>query len=119
MGRFLSICILLTVVAIPADAYEPRAAMSGNQLLSVCESAAASDHSACTAYVAGVVDLLEQLAFRDDVKCWPAIPQQVTVQQMADIVLKYLKDHPEHRHYSGASNVRLAIEGARFLVVED
>lgn len=90
---------------------QPRAAMSGNKLLSVCESSAAWDRSACTAYVAGVVDLLEQLAFRDGVKCWAAIPQQVTIDQMADIVLKYLREHPENRHYAGASNVGLAIEG--------
>jgi hypothetical protein len=49
---------------------------------------------ACVAYISGVIDGYQEAEPKYPL-CYPA---QVTVGQMADVVMKFLRDHPEELH---------------------
>jgi Rap1a immunity proteins len=81
----------------------------GNRLYVACRS---SDHDLkffCHGYVASISDSLGAQTADQDHVC---MPDGVRASQVEDIVVKYLSDHPEVRHYSawslGASALRLA-----------
>jgi hypothetical protein len=59
----------------------------------------------CLGYVAGVSDALEEVN-----QICP--PKGVNVRQIIDLIVKYLSDHPEKRHYDAASEAGLALMDA-------
>jgi hypothetical protein len=66
---------------------------SGNDLYDKCTAQSV----ACPAYVAGMVDAL----VHDGTVCLPQT--NVTARQLVDVVMAYLRAHPESRSYSAAS----------------
>jgi hypothetical protein len=58
----------------------------------------------CMAYVAGISDMLDDLA--GDKRC---VPDGVTVGQLVDVVVRYLEQKPEIRHTSAAALAMTAI----------
>jgi Ssp1 endopeptidase immunity protein Rap1a len=63
---------------------------TGNDLYEKCISPPKTIESAyCIGYVSGVADTLTN---------GTCIPQTATVGQASDIVVKYLREHPEYRH---------------------
>jgi hypothetical protein len=85
---------------------------SGNDLHGYCSVDRGNLHYAqymgiCQGFVAGVVDSsLRPLSFR------VCVPAGVTLQQTADVVTNYLRDHPEERHYTAQSLVVFALQQA-------
>ena len=81
--------------------------MNGNRLLDLCRGTLVLE---CLGYVQGVVDDLEdaRVAFQRA----PCLHEGVTVGQVKDATLNYLVAHPEHRDWSAAALVGLAVEGA-------
>ena len=73
---------------------------SGNQYMEFSEAKK-------SAYVTGVLDMA--LEIRGLI---PKVPANVTAGQIADAVTKYLKDHPEKRHYTCASTVTLVFRAS-------
>jgi hypothetical protein len=67
---------------------------NGNELLTDC-SAQDERSFECLGYVEGLADTLEVLK-----TICPA--EGVTLGQFKDVILKYLRDHPEHRHFAAA-----------------
>ncbi len=67
--------------------------LSGNDLYDQC----AAQSVACAAYVAGIADAF----LHDGTVCLP--PSNATTKQLADVVMAYLRAHPEARNYSAAS----------------
>ena len=81
--------------ALPLWPGAAMALMTGNDLWEPCQQATGNG-SLCLAYVAGIAEALELegkicLSHRN-----------VTYDQVTDIVVKYLRDHPEERHYDAA-----------------
>ena len=74
---------------------------TGNGLLSVCDK----DYSYCLGASAGYYDMLQSMG-----ETCAGIP--VTNRQAADIVVKFLRDHPADRHLSAVSLARVALMDA-------
>ena len=62
----------------------------GNELLTQCTSSSAYDQGVCLGYVIGAADGLGPR--------FVAIPENVTAGQTQDVVIKYLRNHPESRN---------------------
>lgn len=101
--------ILAALFIYPAWAAgdEIPAFVLGNKLWEVCSNESDIPSGLCTFYALGVID-------RDAISDHPSfcMPSHVTVGQITDVVKKYLRDHPERRHYTAASVVGAAISVA-------
>ncbi|WP_414625745.1 Rap1a/Tai family immunity protein [Aeromonas jandaei] len=91
--RFIS---FLALIALTTDGHAGY--FDGNKLYELCSSEKGDElyymnASECRAYVTGVADTLDGFSF--------CIPNQVTRGQNADIVTKFLSEHPEDRHRDG------------------
>jgi Rap1a immunity proteins len=105
MARTITIAALVGMLsATPAGAGTDNNVLSGEELLRLCEGSAGY----CAGFAAG-------LAIGVDVGKWEspdgtaACLPQVTFSQMEDVLTKYLRDHPEHRHHSAINLVTVAI----------
>ena len=76
---------------------------TGNDLYQDCSSGMETPISTCLGYLMGVYDSLSAL----NLACPPA---DVSSTQLKDIVMDYLRSHPETRHESGAIQAGLAVE---------
>jgi hypothetical protein len=94
--------LLLAVLPTPAVA----AFYSGNDFLSYCnapETAAA--RGKCTSFVAGAFDASELLLTdreRDRSRFF-CVPPSVTLGQLTDVLLKYVRENPAERHETAVS----------------
>jgi hypothetical protein len=95
-GTLLLFCISQNVNA---------AFKTGKALYDDCTSDSRPKRTLCRGYVAGISDAREELGL-----ICPA--KSVDVRQMIDVVVKYLSDHPEDRHYTASDKVGLALEKA-------
>jgi hypothetical protein len=77
--------------------------LNGNKLYENCTS---SDSLFCSGYVMGVSDALKLNALKLNLFYSPS---SVTAHQELAVVVKYLRDHPETRHYSAASDIGVAL----------
>jgi len=95
--------IVVVLLAYPAKAAnEVENYLSGNDLWEWCKG---GNDSACMGYVLGVVDQW--------LRTKPRIcAEGVTRGQITDVVIKFLRDEPENRHYVAASIVELAASRA-------
>ena len=101
--------MLLGSVAHPADTDNPfiegtPAFESGNKLYDECKGSPAFNLGFCYGYIVGVADVATALKAIDFCP-----PKGMTVEQTVDTVKKFLTDHPESRHYSGYSEVIVAL----------
>jgi hypothetical protein len=95
----LYLCSLIATSAISGSTF-----YTGNELYGKGESSNQNDKTFALGYIAGVSDVL----VGDDM-LKTCVPENVTVGQMRDIVIKYLKDNPEKRHFTAHSNVGVAL----------
>jgi hypothetical protein len=95
-----TIRIIFTTVFLlsPTFAFSARGFVTGNDLFSKCSS----NSPLCMGYIAGVSDVMST---NGDI----CLPDNATVQQIVDIVVKYLSDHPDRRHYSASSESGVAL----------
>jgi Ssp1 endopeptidase immunity protein Rap1a len=79
--------------------------MSGNTLLTSCRS---TNRTECIGYIAGLLDMYGFMEAAEEGTLKKAgnrpfcIPDSVTIDQLADVVVKFLDAHPTHRHYEAA-----------------
>ena len=100
-----------TAVALacrPASAQEPRAFLTGNDLWSRCSGKSAFDAGFCMGYLGGIVDAMmgQPPGILGRTACFP---EHVTAGQTRDVVMRYLEQHPDARHYSAASIAATAL----------
>jgi hypothetical protein len=126
MLAVVSVALLAAVIAggqiphtVPPGTADTWVFENGNDLFQRCNSSLVSDQTFCMGYIVGAADLvgLEQVSNGpDNTILWKfrsvCAPQGVTVQQIKDVVLKYMRDNPERRADSGASLVVQAISQA-------
>jgi hypothetical protein len=105
--------MLLSVLMLAASIGQTNAQdyfVDGNKLLEWCAGQPGPDQLSCMAYVAGVSDTWDTAAKASNSKsCTPAT---APLKQVADVVLKYLNQHPEERHLPASALVLVAINGA-------
>ena len=86
---------------------DTRAAVSyletGNMLYADCSTS--MGRTACVSYVMGVTDALSLMGAI-------CTPEHSTARQAIDVVVKYLRAHPEQRPLSAAMQVRAALQEA-------
>ena len=108
MRRATLVAVALSSMSVTAvDAYYE----GGNQLYEYCQSVTTRDvpdHSnffegVCGGYVTGVHDALEAFGR-------VCVPQGTPKNQLLDLVVVYLRDHPEKRYLPGADLVADAFE---------
>jgi hypothetical protein len=84
-----------------AEKYE-----TGNDWLQECTSASAGRSTRCLTFVLAIVHMNAQ----PEVSTFFCGPKEATIGQARDVIVKYLRDHPERRHLLFA---RLAIDAMR------
>lgn len=91
-----------TTIAAAGLAATAHATDSGNDLFAKCADTNSFYNGYCLGYVVAAVD-----AWDADIGI--CLPDGVTKGQIKDVVIKYLVDHPDRRHYVAASNVNAAL----------
>ena len=89
---------ILLVIGFSSAAH----AQTGNEFLAQCDdSKGAVEGMKCLSYVDGITDGFDIAILIDNgvQKQW-TIPQGVTLGQLRDIIVGYVKAHPESRHLS-------------------
>jgi hypothetical protein len=85
-----------------------QAFVTGNDLYRWCTARAGSFlEGSCYGFIQGASDLANGLAIVN-----VCLPHGVTVQEVADVVKKYLTDHPAERHYIAFTTVIAALSAA-------
>jgi hypothetical protein len=91
-------CVALAAVLVVALMGGARADfMTGNQLWEKCQ---ASPPIICAGYVSAVADIMGHHTVFNRRACFAP---EVTNGQVADVVKKWLREHPESRHYVASS----------------
>lgn len=104
MVRAAALITLASFAMAPQSAFAEVGQMAtGNDVLDTCSSSIAANQSMCFGYIEGLVR-------RDDLARWMAPASAylcdfpgVTRGQTYDVIIRYLRDHPETRHHDGAS----------------
>jgi hypothetical protein len=94
---------------LPADNASAQAISSGNDLYAACRSTELYPLAKCIGYVQGVKDgiLVDHiLGSRNAPFC---LRSEVTLEQLRDIVLKFIQDNPALRDQHAAGFVELAL----------
>lgn len=97
------------MLAIAQTATASPAFVSGNDLLRMCEAASRAE---CYGYVQGVSDVGNLLPVLSKSPLPFCTPDNVTVRQVADIVVKFLVAHPESRNQGAAGLTWVALAQA-------
>jgi hypothetical protein len=80
---------------------------SGHDLFEQCKAAPDAFYSgACAGYIVGVADAMSGNPVAGFNAC---IPSGVPRQQLEDVAVKYMTDHPDFRQYTAASLVASAL----------
>jgi hypothetical protein len=101
---------VFTIAAfLPSFAY----AFDGNHLLKMCREGEVGDgyfqQGYCIGYTASIADVLRQDLINGYSAC---VPSDATYGQISDVVLKYLNDNPQMRHYTAPGLAAIALSEA-------
>ena len=110
--RIVSAILIFNIGVLSAYASNYHAFYSGNMFYEKCSD---GNQTICTTYVMGVYDAYKAMQDfseikENDQKTGICDPTSVTSQQLTDIALKYVKEHPESRHYIAARLIIIAIK---------
>ena len=102
----LILLIFCMMPNIPAKA----ANITGTQLQAYCESSDPKDVMSCANYIAGIIDYH---VFMKSMGAEPAfgfcIPDNVTIEEISFIVMKYLQNIPEQGGFIAVQTVLMAL----------
>jgi hypothetical protein len=104
--------VILAALALAQAAPPPAASgvfFTGNDLYEECQKLI---HNACTGYVMAVSDALQDAADANGSPRTVCLSPGVEARQLVDVVVRYLREHPEIRHASAASMVTVALQGS-------
>ena len=104
----LAVAVLTGSAEAQPNPANPRAYLTGDDLFDWCR---ASSHDGCWGYVSGIVDAMSIVAGAG-LGRRACIPDSVRISRVADIVTRFLLDHPEQRHFGAAGLVVRALADA-------
>lgn len=116
MRLFVLMLVAMTVLPIKAQAQKTGALISGGYLLELCKrdtdggELVEGSHIACQSYIAGLVDyhnLLRSLGTSPNLNL--CVPPNVKLNDLQDIVWKYLSKNSHHDEFIAAPAVSLAL----------
>jgi hypothetical protein len=103
LGALIStVVLLLPAAALSQDDGTSTSFKNGTELYQACTVSDSVHTSFCIGYVMGVSDSLQSLHLT-------CSPKQATGRQVTDLVVSYLRDHPDARQYVAAQEVTLAL----------
>ena len=105
----LALVMFAVAAAAPSHA---NSFMTGNELYTRCQSTLRENIDICSAYIGGVVDGQNVITSTLSINGVFCEPEGVTVQQLMDVVARWLRQHPEKRHYTAASLTLEALDDA-------
>jgi hypothetical protein len=71
----------------------------GNKLLQFCQSEDSADVMWCAGYISAAASASQSDWVLKNSSLKVCLPSGVTLKQLIDMAVKYLKDNPEKRHY--------------------
>lgn len=88
-----------------------HAVVHGNELLQICKSEpdVPDAFDGCDTYIVGATDALDLVALHLTNICRP---ERHSIQQLRDITVQWLEEHPEERHRPAAKLIGLALAEA-------
>lgn len=109
--------LALWAAAVSVPAYSQTAPASsygmttGNDVLAVCEQQDAGDGVVCIAWISGVTQGIEAsgTVTKAHLVCFP---KGSTNGQYRDVVVQYLRSHPEQRHWPSGGLAMIALADA-------
>jgi hypothetical protein len=104
--RLVAMTTAVALACLPASAETATAFYSGNALWNECSGDNAFQSGLCMGFVAGISDAMSLAAIK------ACFPPGVTVGQTADVVKRFLGQHPERRHEAAAGLVAQALSEA-------
>jgi hypothetical protein len=112
--QIVRLFVILAVIAGQATAQEtverPSGFLSGNNLFSSCQTNEAMN-SLCTSYIMGAIDM--SVMAGGNILGWKScIPRGVSPEQTKDVVILWIENNPQHRHFAGAYLVQRAVRDA-------
>jgi hypothetical protein len=108
MRKILIAAAMLTALSSPAAADADIDAVYGDAFYAECSQA--SNRTTCDGYIAGVVEGWNLAAFNHSELMRVCLPDDNTVDQAFDVVMDYIRDRPEHRHWARSALVLIAIK---------
>ncbi len=93
--------------------------LTGNDLLKICQQETKGDTAYCMGFILGVTDVLGDASFTfihsekatvESMVRTPCFPKETTPEQLRDVVVKFLVDHPAVRHQPAESLVYRSFE---------
>lgn len=86
--------------------------ITGNQFIKLCNEAPRYDEGECFAYILGTYHGFTIAERLHDVEPLTCVPNTVTMDQLSEIVIKYLRNNPQSRHLPARGLVMIAIRNA-------
>ena len=113
--KTIAILLTLSTTWLPAPASAEW--KDGNVLLDHCSKEKDDpvyyiNESACLMYILGVYDGLEMDNAIHKTKKYYCVPENVQARQIREIVVAYLKKHPENRQWPAAGLITIALKEA-------
>lgn len=111
MGFKIRAAMLMPLLTVLAMWSQPGWAdfLSGNKLLEFCESDTPAEFGQCLGYIASASDTHATWVDWGDMTRQMCIPPHATGGQLYQVVLKFLKEHPETLHLAAGSLVLIAL----------
>jgi hypothetical protein len=104
--RLVAMATAVAMACLPTAAETATSFYSGNALWNECSGDNAFQSGLCMGFVAGISDAMSIAAIK------ACFPPGVTVGQTADVVKRFLGQHPERRHEAAVFLVAAALAEA-------
>ena len=102
-SKQIRICIFISSLLWPVSGFSQTNFYSGNDLYRYCSAGiGVAIENLCNAYIVGAVDVMMATGY-------VCLPKDFIAKQVVDIVINYLRAHPEKRHYTAASEISAAL----------
>jgi hypothetical protein len=107
MRKILIGAAMVLAISSPAAGDTDVEAVYGDAFYAECSQA--PNRTTCGGYIAGVLEGWNLAALNYSELMRVCLPADKTVDQAFDVVMDYLRDRPEHRHWARSALVLIAI----------
>ena len=92
---WLALALVIAPAAARAEYFE-----TGRDLYQKCRAAGTASQVFCFGFIIGIADVMEDNSLDGRSAC---IPKDATIQQVAEVVIRFLDDNPDIREFTGES----------------
>lgn len=105
MKNLFNVVLALALFALGSQAFAQTSDtfIDGEQLYKYCTSTKLAENNTCAGYIGGVLDTMTTLTGSDVIKKLICIPVNVKLSTIRDVLVSYLKKHPEELGLNASS----------------